>query len=580
MKTKEVFDKTEINVEFSYMNKIAQCIGKSDTIIRFLRVLDEYYRCDETAMIEIDYNRLSVKELYSSRVDNASSLDGLGYKQIEMLHRLLEQEEYICIEDEDVIEGLIGSVGTKSLMVIQIKGKNVIVGNLILLNTKESVGNFSLLKAMASFIFEDINKKKTQEELEYMCYIDPLTGLYNRNKYTVDLKRIEHRPLESLGVVFIDVDGLKQTNNVYGHAYGDYLIGKISKVLQSVLGNHLYRSGGDEFIALFENVKKDEFDEVVDKLKSKIKKDKDYTISIVSKWKEGEIDVFQEVSLTDDLMYIEKQSYYKTLLASNASHRTKLAGELNQEIEQGAFEVYLQPKIDLDNGEIVGAEALVRKRAKDGTLILPSKFLPMYEHEKIIRNIDLYVLECICKTLKEWSKLGQQLKISVNFSKVTFMEFNVVNDILEICEYYDVPTNWIEIEVTESTKNLDEDVLSKRVTQLKNNGFTVSLDDFGTHYSNLLMLMTTDFSQIKLDRSLIENLGKDSRNKVVVEHMVQMLSETNGAVTVAEGIENQEQVEVLKGLECNYGQGFLFAKPMPIPDFLEILLEQREKMVD
>lgn len=437
--------------------------------------------------------------------------------------------------------------------------------------------NLTLLHAASDFIMEELEKRRLMSELEYASYTDMLTGLKNRNQYIRILQEYSWNTPATLGVIFVDINGMKKTNDTYGHRFGDYIITKVASIMKEFLHDNLFRIGGDEFVALCEDVTKEEFQETVTSLRQEFVNDKDCDVSLGCIWRSGELDVNDLILQADDLMYAEKQSYYHTVLRTGRVARTGMASEVLREITEDRFVVFYQPQFDIKSYAIVGAEALIRKKEIDGTLIPPDRFIPFYEMEGVIRHVDLYVLDTVCQNIRKWMERGIFLNISVNFSRVTLLEPCIVDTILEICGRYNVSSSHITVEITESISKMDHAELKLLVHNLSEAGFSISLDDFGSKYSNLSILTTLDFDVVKFDKTLVDELEHNPKSQVVMQNSIQICQDLTNTLSIAEGIETRGQLDLLSDYACDYGQGYYFSRPLSLEQFDKLLEEYAGK---
>lgn len=192
----------------------------------------------------------------------------------------------------------------------------------------------------------------------------------------------------------------------------------------------------------------------------------------------------------------------------------------------------------------------------------------MYEEEKIIRHIDFFVLDTVCKTLKKWKDMGKEdIRISVNFSRVTLQEYKVVNKIKEVCKNNGITSSMIDIEITENHSKIMDKVVRQVEDQLMKEGFTVVLDDYGTHFSNLTHNADYRSHRLKVDGELISNLEDNTEAKSIVRHTIDMYHELKNTSVIAKGIESKKQLNILEDFSCEYAQGYYFSKPLSIEDF-------------
>ncbi len=559
-----------------------------DAINNLLANIGTYYNAERAYIFEFDHANNEINNTYewckNSTKAAITELQNLPMEVVSRWVNVFEEKGELCItslddeicKDDDEFK-ILASQGVKSLMAVPLTSiDGEIMGFIGVDDPAKQLKNVSLLSSISLFILNDLSKRRMYEKLEHLNYTDVLTGLFNRRKYTEKLRELEEFPPRQLGIIFADINGLRPINETYGQAHGDNLIMKNALVLKKIFGKNVYRLGGDEFVIFCQNVSEETFEDLIQELRKQITGNVNCNLAFGSVHKTGRINLVKEIIYAEEIMNIEKQSYYKSCSESGVFYKTGIVKTLLDEIASNKFVVYLQAKVQLSTGKIVGAEALIRKLGDDGKIIPPDKFIPIYEKEKIIRHIDLYVAEVICKTMRKWIDEGNPLKISINLSRITLLEHGIINELTQLCKKYDIPKKYFDLEVTESNNKIDNVNLTKKVMEAQQSGFSVSLDDFGAEYSNLLMLTLMDFSQIKLDKSLIEKLCVDEKSKTVVEYAIKMCNQLNIEDSLAEGIETEEQRAVLEEIECRSGQGYLFSRPIPIDDFYEILKKQRE----
>lgn len=555
--------------------------GEQDTqaaLDSLLAIVGEYYAANRAYIFEFDFDSGTInnthewrKEGVSAEIDN---LQGIPLSAVEAWMRRFEQDGAFFIsclhtelDPQSLDYQILEPQGIESLMAAPLIQNGRISGFLGVDDPSINILDDRLLRSVCLVVQEDLEKRRMLSELERMSYMDILTGLGNRNKYTVTLQALEQNPLKSLGVVYLDINGLKAANDMYGHSYGDHLISRTAELLKDFFHNDVFRTGGDEFVVLCRDIERERFEAMLDEFRSRAENEEGLKLSIGGNWRKGEFNIREQIVRADELMYIDKQNYYKSLPAGASNRRAGEVQQLLDDIAAGMFVVHLQPQVELRTEKVVGAEALVRRREASGELLAPAGFIPTYEKEGIIRHLDFFVLETVCSALRCWKRLGFSLPVAVNFSRMTLLEHNVVNRLLEICARYNVEPGLIRIEVTESLSRIDTPTLKKLVSLLRDEGFAVSLDDFGTQHSNLAILTNIDFNEIKFDRSLVSGLGDTPKSGVIMEHAIGMCHAFRRTASLAEGVETPLQKDILKDYHCRYGQGFLFGKPMSMDEF-------------
>jgi EAL domain-containing protein (putative c-di-GMP-specific phosphodiesterase class I) len=249
------------------------------------------------------------------------------------------------------------------------------------------------------------------------------------------------------------------------------------------------------------------------------------------------------------------------------SHHEKALKNLKQEIREGKYEVFLQPKVRCLDGKISGAEALIRYYDKGGKIVRPDSFIPFFEAEGLIAEIDLFVFEEVNKILQSWLEQNKLMfPISLNFSRETMMNEVLFEQIETIQKKYNVPRNYLEIEITETVGTIDEDLLIRIGKKISNLGFGLTLDDFGARYSNLSILTSLPFTVLKLDKTLVRDIFFNPRTKIVVQSFLTTCKNLEIS-SIAEGVESQDQFDILKGMGCDSIQGYLINKPIPVKEF-------------
>ncbi len=446
-------------------------------------------------------------------------------------------------------------------------GARAAVGYLGVDNPRHAFGDTSLLESVAYVVRNWEERRLLRRYLEGLSFTDVLTGLGNRNRYTAALEAVRGAPGSDVGVAFVDINGLKALNDRFGHDYGDRLIVKVARILKTVFEDCVFRTGGDEFVVLCRDMSQMEFSARVERMLALFKAAPDCVVSCGSAWK-GELqDVDRLVRYADELMYAEKQAFYKTRVGQRSLHHSSLLEETLLSLKKREFLVQLQPKVRLDSGRLVGVEALVRKRDAGG-LIPPDRFIPLLESEFLIRHIDFFVLHTICSLLATWRRAGATLvPVSVNLSRITLMERGIVGKVADVCDCYRVPHSYIDLEITESVDKLSLESLTEISERFREEGFSISLDDFGARYCNMSILTRIRFNSVKIDKSIVDGICRNERARIVTKHSIEICNELENARAVAEGIETQGQLDVLRSLHCHYGQGYLFSPPLDIDVF-------------
>jgi EAL domain-containing protein (putative c-di-GMP-specific phosphodiesterase class I) len=279
---------------------------------------------------------------------------------------------------------------------------------------------------------------------------------------------------------------------------------------------------------------------------------------------------FAKQSLDDS--YKSGYAIYDNKIGISLIETKRIENEMHKALEGNEFKVYLQPKVDLKTGEISGAEALVRWEHPELGLLSPDKFISIFEKNGFIVKLDMYVFEQVCINLRKWIDLGYDVvPVSVNLSRVHFLNSNFISDYHKIKKKYLICDNLIEIEITESVvfSNENENEVFKVMRKIRDVGFEISMDDFGSGYSCLGLLKEMPIDTLKLDRMFLKNI-EEYKSQIIVSNIVDMAKHLNLNV-ISEGVETEKQVDFLRDIGCDMAQGFVFAKPEPVETYEKLI---------
>lgn len=426
--------------------------------------------------------------------------------------------------------------------------------------------DLSLMRAVIPYISQAIVLQKMQKQQEYLSYHDDLTGLLNRNSFVGYLAEVKQEELKSLGALSVDINGLKNFNKEFGREYGDEVVICVGEVLEEYFrGAMVFRLTGDEYLAIMENVDYEDFMNNVHGAHSKLENISLGLTTMGYAWEKVDIDVDSLVAHAEGMMREEKQKYYKNL--KKGHHEPIIKQDLLEDIEQGNFIVCFVPKVDVLTEEVVGAEAVVRYHHKDLGIVDPGKYITLLEETKLSHHLDLYVFEEVCKTLRRWELDDMpMLPVSVNFAGATLRQESVAEKMLALVEKYHVSCEYLEVEVSESYTDMNQEMLAETSNKIRKENVRVILDHFGAKDSSFAILSIMEFDGLKLDRSLVANIVGNSRSQIVAKAVIDVCRQL-GVHVAAAGVETQDQLNVLKELGCDYAQGTLFNKPITIDTF-------------
>ncbi|MBP7664547.1 MAG: EAL domain-containing protein, partial [Shewanella sp.] len=424
-----------------------------------------------------------------------------------------------------------------------------------------------------------IQFSQTQSKLRKMATRDPLTGLPNRTllletiAVTIQRSRVHKR---SFALMFIDLDRFKNINDSLGHALGDQFLARIARILERFVGDKgtVSRLGGDEFVILADTVHTpDQAADFVDKLLIQLNVPIQLNEHAIHPAASIGISIYPEdgnsaedlIRHADIAMYSAKAAgsnqwaFFKQQMTERAAVRLRTEASLHDALKNNEFLLYFQPKLDLQTGKVIACEALIRWQ-KDGRLISPISFIPVAEETGIIIPIGRWVIEQSCKVLREWQKkYNYAIPIAINVASQQFADASLVPDIKQMALRYQIQPELLEIEITETSLMNDIELAIAKLEQLKSAGFGIAVDDFGTGYSSLSYLRHLPITTMKIDRCFVSDLPGDS----AIASTILMLGKQLNLTIVAEGIENEQQLDWLKENQCQVGQGFYFSQPLP-----------------
>ncbi len=455
--------------------------------------------------------------------------------------------------------------------------------------------NWSVFKNRVKRLIEAEKARKTVKKLEYH---DHLTGLPNRTLLMDRLELSTYRAKRNkthVALIMIDIDNFKLINETLGHDNGDMLLQSVAKRLQKDLRetDTLSRTDGDEFSIIIENIEHAESVALIVKNLSRLL---EHTITLadqsihikasigIALYPQDGDDIGTLLRNADIALYRAKErgqnlyQFFSPDLSKRALRRLDLENSLRHAIENNELVVYYQPKIELTSGKASGMEALVRWQHPEKGLIPPDEFIPIAEETGLIVQLGEWVIRTACKNFSQWKKDELPVdNISINVSARQFKEQDLVSLFQEVLQQTELDANYIEIELTESALLNNEDHAESKLNQLHNMGIKISIDDFGTGYASLSYLKRLPIDILKIDRSFTDGILNDP-DDIAIINAITGLAQAMNLQLVAEGIETIEQLEKIRELEINYGQGYYWSPPCPSEKYKDMLIRLESEL--
>ena len=499
---------------------------------------------------------------------------------------------FICVDDKKIFEEKISKAilnKEKTEMIIRMISKDK---KIRYLKTEFEIRERKKQSLKVIGISMDITEEMdAKNRIEFLVFHDPVTMLLNRRAF---LDRVDYvikltkRKSARFAIFYLDLDNFKFVNDTFGHSVGDRLLIEIAKILKENLRETdvISRIGGDEFIILVSDiVKKEHIGLIAQKIIKSIAKEyhiKSYNFFVtaslgVSVFPDDSNNKEELIKYADAAMYEAKKEgrnkykffdmKIKNLLESRYEIISDLKEALNRENE---ILLYFQPKIDIKTEKVVSAEVLTRWNHPTKGLLFPNQYIPVTETTNLIIKYDDFVIKRTFQQIKEWENdsLLSDINLSVNISARQFKSKEFLVNLEKLKKDYKIEPSKIEFEVTETLamENIEESIAI--LEKIKSLGFKISIDDFGTGYSSLNYLKNLTYDIIKIDREFIKDLHIDKDDVIITKLIVQMAKTLNKKI-VAEGVELEKHVEILKDIDCDFAQGYYYSKPVPKKDFIE-----------
>ena len=575
--------RNDLSVEKKLLDCIENLVMNDDftaAVNSGLTTILEYYDADRTYIFEFQWKENLTRNTYEICRDGISpQIENLQTVPVDVVARWVdsfedqEQNTIIFIGDVDALKDdpihrleydCLHPQGIKSLIAVPIFINGKLHGFLGIDNPRSHMDALTLLTQLTYIIANELQKRLLTEALTKKSYQDPLTGLNNRLAYDEMLDHLRGKEFP-VGVGFLDINGMKWINDTLGHDMGNKVIQKICTILnEHIEQQYIYLKSVDEFVIILTDVDYKVFMSAAKKLEAALFAEKNIA-SFGFVWGKEE-DTGIAVRKAEKAMRTAKNKFY----AANAELEDSRPGYLDallQEFRDSTFIPYLQPLYSIQYNRVYGAEVLVRKIDPHGNIQAPVEFIDVMEREHMISMVDFTMLRQACELIQKWKPVWPDIVLNVNFSRNTLMEPDFLERIDQILSETGADPAQLIFEITESSQNIQLESLCSLLDEVKQRGISLAIDDLGTEAACLEMLYLPQISVAKIDKSLIDKAEHNEREQLVIRHLINLCHDLNMRC-VAEGIETDSQIELLKKLGCDKLQGYKIGKPMLPEDFL------------
>lgn len=545
-----------------------------------LRLIREFYNADCVAVIyngESEWDTIEEIHIPSAQIMAKVVNESVSSGAIADFLALFNDAGRVFIGDIKSIESEYGNLFKRmadvriwSASAVLLNKRKQCFGAIVVMNPRANSGSLDLIDMVGISISNSLFYEKARAEYEYRLNFDQVTGLRKRETFNNLGESYVEYDCSSMGVFASDIIRLSDINDKFGYMAGNARLRMVANVISGVFtGYDIYRYEQDEIVVFCKDIDKKSFMGLVRIVRESLD-DLDVSVSTGFSWTDKP-DIARQLSEVRLMYDIEKDTKLKSL---DSTMRNKVFKDVVSEIDKGSFMVYYQPKVDSRTGITVGAEALIRFFDEAHGIVGPIHFIEILEENRCSHLIDLFVLDEVCKAQKHRCINEKRVvPVSVNFSKNTLEYAGLLEQVKEIMNRYDLPEGLVQIEITESVGDMDVALINNIAQSLISMGFRLSMDDFGTKYSNLEMLFKFPFSIAKIDRSLVKNLESNEKSRIMLKHLISMIKEL-GIECVAEGAENEEQVRLLQQFGCNIIQGYFYSKPVTLDVFTSEFVEK------
>ena len=571
----------EKDVALDCMSTMLAAKSLDAALLGVLRAIGEYYRADRVYTLLLAENRQAIIMTFEWTSGSKRSIQqvvsGMKLERFPLLKRCMEERAPVFLS-RHASAGAAGAPPKQlwhftAFPLIRDPQQKEVVGFLCLENAREHPAEAALFSTLLPHMLQQ--RERFSDRVRLSAATERLIGVPDIRGYMDALYSITSEHYSCMGAVCLDIPNLSSSNNRLGAEHGNQMLRYVANTLTELFdASLLFRTWEAEFVAFYPNTTREVFLGRCGRLRSILQRRYPKQVRIGRAWSDGVFTgrrLVREARSAMQLGHMDSAAEVQQLVDN--LENSSATGEVTYD---GCFTVYFQPKINMRTGALSGAEALVRGLGEDGTLIPPAQFIEYLEEAGTIRELDLFVLEQSLAQVDRWRAAGFGIvPVAVNLSRTTLIHPSTLASVLAIqSRYPDVPASALELEITERGGGIETSEFQAIVERFHACGLKLSLDDFGSQYANLPLFTSVRFDSVKMDRSLIMEVASNPIGRMLVCDIVQ-ICQAHNMTCIAEGVENQEQLDALLEMGCPYAQGYYYDRPLPAYEFKEKYLRDK-----
>ena len=568
----------ELKIAFNCVVSMLNSRSLKASMENVLRILGLYYHASRLYILSLSEKRRTITMIYEwvgrQKYSIQQIMSGMPLEKFPLLLRCLKERTPVTTKSEGEALSAHGEGTLWYFTVFPLFAHDEVAGFFCMENAQEHSEELSLIEELLPYMRQEPQRYRNAGGEQAPLITDTLSRLPNLHSYLDTVDSLNSDVYSSMGVLSLDIPNFSAINGNQGFGYGREMLCHVAETLSDVFGKtFIFRIWDAEFVVLYPNTIMEVFVSRCTRVRTMLQRRYPDQLRIGYTWADG---IFTSRNLVKEARSImccenvsEDPGERLTFLGENRFDAREVASADN-------LIAYFQPKIDMRDGSLAGAEALARGIDRDGRIIPPAQFIETMEKDGSIRQLDLSMLEKVLEQLSKWKKSGlPPVTVSVNISRFTLFNPTTLASILAIESHFpEIPPEQVKLEITETAGDIEKATLSSLIDSFRKYGLFFDLDDFGSHYANMSIFSNIRFNAIKLDRSLINDLPGNEISRMLVENIVRICRNFD-MHCVAEGVETRQQEAALLEAGCVYGQGYYYARPLPPGKFEEQFLRKQ-----